>query len=69
MYGIAFQKTDKALCEKARDNLVDIVRPGGSWASIFQANLPRYVSAYPDYLTRIKPSADQVKANSCIQLG
>ncbi|WP_422754849.1 transporter substrate-binding domain-containing protein [Micromonospora sp. WMMD708] len=68
MYGIAFRKDDQARCEKARDELVKIVGAGGPWASMFRDNLPDYASAHPDYLTQVKPTASQIKVNSCIEL-
>lgn len=64
-YGIAFRPDDGELCRRTRDQLKTIVGPGGSWASIFQANLSAYANANPDYLTQVKPSATQIDDNSC----
>jgi glutamate transport system substrate-binding protein len=64
-YGVAFSRSDRELCERARDVLIEMVSAGGDWPAIFRSNLPKYAEAHPNDLTRIRPSDDQIESNSC----
>lgn len=63
-YGVAFRKSDHALCLKAAAWLTSLVR-SGQWGAFFNNDLGDYAGGVGDYQAEVQPTPAQVTDNSC----
>jgi ABC-type amino acid transport substrate-binding protein len=63
-YGVAFRKTDHALCMAAAAQLRALVN-SDEWDSFFTHDLVDYANDIPDYQAEVKPTDQQITDNSC----
>jgi glutamate transport system substrate-binding protein len=63
-YGIAFRKSDHALCLRAAHAIKDMVH-SKHLQRLFEADLKGYKDDFPQYQTQIEPNDRQIDDNSC----
>lgn len=63
-YGVAFRKSDRALCLAAALQIKALV-DSNQWDTYFTTDLPDYAAGVPDYATEVKPTDQEINDNSC----